>query len=135
MPRKKKLKAKHPGGRPRKITEAVAAKLEEFFRIDATVEEACNQAGIDKTTLYREMERNPEFRNRIARAQEYPFLIMKKVVVKAANAGDGKLALKWLQNRQRDLYHERVDQKISGSIDELIKAQEAKIADGVDSKS
>src|SRR5947209_1180643 len=101
MARKKKLKAK-PTGRPRKIDETISAKLEEFFRIDATVEEACSQAGINPDTYYMERKRNPAFADRMDRSQQFPFLIMKKVVVKAVNEGDGNLALKWLDRRQRE---------------------------------
>ena len=39
-------------------------------------------------------------------------MVMKKTVVKAANDGDGQLALKWLKARQRDRYHERVEELV-----------------------
>jgi hypothetical protein len=119
-------KAKHPGGRPRKIDEAITQKLEEFFHIDATVEEACHQAGINVKTYYAERERNSEFAERMDRSQEVPFLIMKKVVVKAANSGDGKLAMKWLQNRQRERYHEKVEQEVrQTTVEEVLDEVEA----------
>lgn len=112
-PKKRRKAKKNPGGRPTVITPDVVQKLEEAFKIDATDEEACAYANISGSTFYDHMKKNKPFSERIRAAQRYPFLIMKKVVVKAANEGDGKLAMKWLQNRQRDRYHERVDQQLT----------------------
>jgi len=82
-------------------------RLEEFFRADATDEEACAYAGIGERTFYNTLKRDKSFAKRIRRAQYFPFILMKKTVIKAANAGDGKLALRWLKARQSERYHEK----------------------------
>ena len=102
----------NPVGRPSKMTPEVIAKLEEMFQIDATIEEACHQAQIDPVTYYRHMKNDQVFCQKMERAQEYPFIAMKKVVVAAADKGDGNLALKWLKNRQAERYMEKSEQNL-----------------------
>ena len=58
----------------RGLTEYVIRKLEEAFMIDATVGEACANAGIGHTAYYDEINRNPEFADKMDRAQQFPFL-------------------------------------------------------------
>jgi hypothetical protein len=93
-------------GRPAAITPKVVSKLVEAFKIDATVEEACFYAGISKATYYRESERSGQFRDEIARAQSYPFMLVKAAVMKAVQRGNGALAFKWLERRQKSIYGE-----------------------------
>src|SRR4051794_24649952 len=106
----------HPGGRPTVITEAAILKLEEAFKIDATVLEACAYAGITKTPYYDRLKDDPEFADRMDRAQQFPFMMAKKTVYKAMQAGDARTALKWLDRRQRDRYHTKVEQEVKGGI-------------------
>jgi hypothetical protein len=112
-------------GRPTVMTDEVIRKLEEAFMMDATDGEACAFAGIGETAYYDEKKRNPEFADRIHRAQQFPFMLAKKTVLNAMKDDDGALALKWLKNRQRDRYHEKVEQEVKGTLDDLIRQQEA----------
>lgn len=43
------------------MTEGVLAKLKEAFRAGATKREACYYSGINESTLYRYIEKNPSF--------------------------------------------------------------------------
>lgn len=91
-------------GRPRAINPDVVSKLEEAFKIDATVQEACFFAGISTVTYYRELKREEQFRNKIERAQNYPYMMAKATIIKAIQRGDAGLAFKWLERRQKELY-------------------------------
>src|SRR4051812_649926 len=55
-------------GRPTVFTEDTIQKLEEAFKIDATVREACAYAGIAESTYYAEAKDNPVFSERMDRA-------------------------------------------------------------------
>ena len=50
--------------RPNKIDEIVLAKLEEGFMMSLTDDECCLYADINPSTLYRYIEKNPEFSKR-----------------------------------------------------------------------
>lgn len=123
-------------GRPTVITDAIVGILEDAFRVDATVTQACSLAGISRDAYYDKLKRDPEFSDRIARAQVWPFIAAKKLVMKAVLAGDGRLAFQWLRAREPERYHERKDSQttVKGGIslldihrqaDEAIKAKQA----------
>ncbi len=96
-------------GRPSVITEVVVGILEDSFRVDATVTEACSLAGISRDSYYDKVKKDPEFSDRMERAQTWPLIAAKKLVMKAVLAGDGRLAFQWLRARQPERYHERTD--------------------------
>jgi hypothetical protein len=113
------------GGRPTVFTDQVLQKLEEAFSIDATVREACAYAGISESVYYLECNRNPQFVERMERSMQFAFMLAKKVVVQAMKENDGNLAMKWLKNRQRDRYHEQIDEVVKEApVEELIKEVE-----------
>lgn len=101
------MKASHgnPVGRPTKITHEVVRKLEEAFRNDFTVEEACRYAKISKSTYYEEAKRNEEFSDEMRCAQDYAILLAKKAVVRHLKKGDDPyFALRFLERRQPEQY-------------------------------
>jgi hypothetical protein len=116
-------------GRPTVITESVVALLEEAFRIDSTVTEACSLAGISRDAYYDRVKKDEEFSDRMSKAQGVPFLLAKKTLMKAIIAGDAKLAMRFLSARQRDRYYEKqqTDAHVSGgfSLAALHEAAEA----------
>lgn len=99
-------------GRHTVITPEIEAKLVEMFRIDATVFEACTHAGIAESTFYDRQKKDEKFMERMKNAQNFPFLIAKKVIIKAINEGNGELALKVLKSRQRELYYEKTKESV-----------------------
>lgn len=97
-------KKKNKGGRPRAITPEVVAKLIDGFHNDFTIEEACRNAGISKDTYYDELKRNPKFSDEMDRAQDYPFIMAKKNLLRAVKSGSASYSMSFLERRQRDRY-------------------------------
>lgn len=91
-------------GRPTVLDKDTVRKLEEAFRLDATVTEACSYAGISRQTYYEHYREKPEFSDKIQRARLYPMMLAKSVVLNAMEKGDAKIAFKWLERRERDRY-------------------------------
>src|SRR4051812_9405700 len=100
MTKKKATRALSVGGRPSSFTDDLVKKLEEAFMIDATITEACAFANISRQAYYDQCERDPKFLDRMERAQQFPFMMAKKVVFQAMQLNDGALALKFLDRRQ-----------------------------------
>jgi hypothetical protein len=94
-------------GRPTKKTDKVVAKLIEAFHDDATIEQACYIADIDKASYYRWIEKDEDFRNEMGKAQEYPKVIAKNTILKAIKSGDAKTAMDFIKRREKDRYSER----------------------------
>lgn len=105
-----------PPGRKTVITPEIEVKLEEMFRIDATTGEACTYAGIAQSTFYEHMKKDEKFKQKMENSRNFPFLVAKKVIIKAINDGNGELALKVLKSRQREIYYEKTknDTELTG---------------------
>ena len=99
MPRKKKTT-----GRPTVINAATVRKLEEAFKLDATITEACLYAGISRQTYYEHYREKQGFSDKIQRARMYPVMLAKSTVLKAIEEGDAKMALRWLEKRDSEHY-------------------------------
>lgn len=84
---KQKSENQRKGGRPSALTPVVIAKLEDAFVCGATHQEACAYAGIHPSSLYRHMEKNPEFRERISGLKGMLTLRAKMVIFEALEAG------------------------------------------------
>ena len=65
----------------KKGDEAVLQRLEKIFRMDGTVNEACNYAGICTSTYYEWLD-DPAFCRRMEAAQQFPFLKARKWLMK-----------------------------------------------------
>lgn len=89
-----------PGGRPRKITDTVVAKLEEAFRMGCTDAEACLYADINPATLYRYCEQNPKFSERKETLKTNPVLKAKGIQLQALEDGDKQVALDLLKRKE-----------------------------------
>ena len=64
--------------RPTVFTEDVIQKLEEIFKIDWTVVEATSYAWVWHNSYYEQLKKNPVFKERMEKAQLYPFIKAKK---------------------------------------------------------
>lgn len=91
-------------GRPSKITPEVVRKLEASFQWDLSVSEACALAGISRSTYYGYLRTHEEFSHKIARAQAYPIVLARQTVLQQIKAGDGRLALRFLERREPERY-------------------------------
>lgn len=122
-------------GRPTVFTQEVLQKLEEAFKMDCTNKEACAYAGISESVYYHECQQNPDFLERMERAQQVPFMLAKKVLLTAMSKEDGNLAMKFLKNRQSDRYQEKSEQKVKVEKDAAEDLAEAFMGvDGSNSK-
>lgn len=92
----------HGGGRPTKMSLPVVEKLIAAFHNGFNVSEACEYAGIDRTTYYNWLEANAVFSTQMAAAQSAPNKKAKEIVVKAIQEGDSGLAFRWLERRDPD---------------------------------
>ena len=73
--------SKNKGGRPTKLTEETIGKLEAAFAVDATVEEACFYAGINKDTYYTWIKKNKKLSDRFEALRNKPILLARQTVV------------------------------------------------------
>lgn len=87
-------------GRPSAITDDVVAKLEEIFKLDVTVEIACNYAQINPATYYRRYAKDEQFARRMEAAKYFARVAASNVVVdKIANDRDVNTAKWYLEKR------------------------------------
>lgn len=87
-------------GRPPKKTEECIMILEEIFRIDWTVEEACSQAWIATNTYYTRIKEDDKLYDRMTRAQQYPIIMARKTLTIWAQK-DPKYAVEVLKRRDK----------------------------------
>lgn len=107
-------------GRPTKKTEEVVRKLEEAFKIDATVPEACSYAGIGERTYYDWLSADPEFRSKMEASQNFVFMHAKRNWVNAiVNNKDVNASIDFLKRRQKGRYSER--QELGGADGDAIR--------------
>ncbi len=92
---------KNPWGRPSKIDEESIKKLEEMFKLDCTIAEACSYAWISHTTYHDWCNKDKEFSDRMERAKNYAFILSRKVLMKGIRDGNDKNALEFLKRRDR----------------------------------
>lgn len=111
MTKKKDPKDYKKKGRPSKITAEIVAKLEQAYKIGANDTEACLHAGIDRTTLFRYEQSNPDFSSKKAEWKRNPILKAKHTIFK--NLDDPSVA-KWLLERKDDEFKNK--QEISGNV-------------------
>jgi hypothetical protein len=86
-------------GRPTAITESVVRKLEQAFRHDFTVEEACRTSGIARSTYYSHLKANEDFSDKMARSQAYLVIKARDTICKAIKDGNLRTA-KWYLERK-----------------------------------
>lgn len=111
-------KPKAPGERkktgpkgPTKLTPEVVGKLEQAFAIDATIEEACFYAGIDKTTYYDWKKKFPELSNRLEALRNTPILAARQTLATAVK-GNPELALKYLERKRKGEFSLKTEQDV-----------------------
>ena len=78
-----KVTGKKLTGRPSVFTPENVQKLEELLSQDVTIESACKFIGISESAYYEERDRNPEFREKMLKAQEYPMVLANRTIAKA----------------------------------------------------
>lgn len=118
-------------GRPTLMTEDVVQKLEEMFKNDSTVWEACLFAWIGKRTYYDRMSNNPTFAHRMGQAQSYAKILARKTLLKSMLSENEQVAQKWSIEflKRRDWrYSDKVDSTVADS-EEREQIEEKKLDD------
>ena len=85
--------------RPSKFTEEVIKKLEEMFSNDVEIGRACKFVGVSHQAYLDECKRNPEFLERMEKAQEYVWILADRTIAKAIRDWDVQSAWKWKDKR------------------------------------
>lgn len=92
--------------RPSKINDISVGKLEEAFKRDATVWEACAYAEISRDTFYDNYNKNKHFSDKIDAARMFPHIFAKKTLFERMKSSDEAISLKaaieFLKRRNED---------------------------------
>lgn len=106
------MSKKNKVGRPPSVTTKEVSKLEQAFAIGASVKEARNYAKITKSSYYRFLEENPEYRERFEELRTSPIL---KALQTLYNDLDDPDSAKWLlERRRKNEYSPR--QEVGGEV-------------------
>lgn len=95
-------KPKWKAGRPDKIDEKLLAKIEEWFMLSLTDDECCLYVNINPSTLYRYIEKNPEFWKRRELLKRTPNIKAKENWVKEIKQGTYASSKEWLERKAKD---------------------------------
>ena len=87
-------KKKNLWWRPTKFNERIVGKLIDAFKRDATTEEACAYARINKDTFYEWYRKNKRFSDEIEQAKLFPHMFAKTKFFEALNSKDNNLSFK-----------------------------------------
>lgn len=88
------------------------AKLEEQFSWNASIKTACIMAGVSPDAYYDECNRNPEFLQKMQRAQEYVGSLADRTIAKSIRDGDVNTA-KWFKEKIDERYKKENTTKVS----------------------
>ncbi len=122
--------AKVKMGRPTAMTPDVIRKLEEVFSIGGTDKEACFNADIAMSTLYKYQESNPYFVERKEALKINPTLIARRSVI--AGLDDPDRALRYLERKAKDEFSPRQENTgANGGPMEIRKVEDADIEDAI----
>jgi len=88
-------------GRPTVFTQTTVHKLEQAFIIGCSVEEACIVSGVSRSAYYKQLERDPDFTDRMAYFQALPVLVARYTVMKSIHEGNVKSAMWFLERKRR----------------------------------
>lgn len=103
---------KSNAGRPTVMTDEALRLLKEAYLMDCTDEEACLNAEIGTSTLYKYQDENPEFVEKKRLWKNTPFLTARRTVV-AGLTEDKDFALKYMKNKKNKEFNERVDTDVT----------------------
>ena len=87
-------------GRPTKMTKDALSKLSEAFVWGCTDVEACSNAGISPSALYRYQEKNPEFRERKEVLKSNHAMRARRVISDALDESDLATAHKVIERKE-----------------------------------
>ena len=97
-----------PGPKPA-ITDIIIDELERMFRIDATVDMACNHVGIGPATYYRKLADDPEFGRRMSMAKSFTRVAAQNNVAKEIITNKNTQVSQWFLERRAKAEYGRDD--------------------------
>lgn len=112
--KKKKLPDKpewYTTGRITIKTDEVVSKLIEILRIDWTIWEACSYANINRTTYYRWLQEDEDFKNKMEDAQEYCFIEARKMINQCIKTWNWNLAMDLMKRRDKR-YRDKIESEV-----------------------
>lgn len=83
------------------ITEEHLKTIEDCLRLDFTITEACDAAGISLSSYYHYYKKDPDFALRMDRARNFPKQMARTAVMKRIRQWDAKTALRYLELRDK----------------------------------
>lgn len=87
------------------LTEEHFRIVEECLKLDCTINEACDYAGISVPTYYNHYNKDPDFALRMDRAKDFPKMMARTAVMKRIWQWDSKTALRYLELRDKRRYN------------------------------
>lgn len=87
------------------ITEGHLKTIEDCLRLDFTIGEACDAAGISVSSYYHYYKKDPDFALRMDRAKNFPKQMARTAVMKRIWQWDAKTALRYLELRDKNRYN------------------------------
>lgn len=100
---------------PHALTATAKKKIIQAFEHDANVTQACRFAGIDRGTLYKHWDANPEFKEECRIAKDWAMFSIQMPMMKQAKK-NGFLALKILERRKRNHFALKVENENNENI-------------------
>jgi len=86
------------------LNEWALSALETALKLDCPIDEACAIAGIGRSTYYKYWKMHAWFRARMQKAMDYPKVLARASVQNQIAKWDWKLALKYLQLRDKRMW-------------------------------
>lgn len=83
--------------------------VEECLKLDCTIREACDYAGISVPAYYNHYNKDPDFALRMDRARDFPKMMARTAVMKRIWQWDSKTALRYLELRDKQRYNTDID--------------------------
>lgn len=88
-----------------KITEEHFKIIEDCLRLDFTITEACDAAGISLSSYYHHYKTDEDFALRMDRARNFPKQMARTAVMRRIWQWDAKTALRYLELRDKNRYN------------------------------
>lgn len=101
-------------GRPSKLTEERQKTICDLIRAGNTRECAAGCAGIGRTTFFRWLEENGDFRDAVEKADADAEARNVMIIQKAAQAGTWQAAARWLEARRPRDWQRRERTEVTG---------------------
>lgn len=110
------LEAEDLWWRPTKMTTKTVTLLLNAFSNWFTDNEACVYAGISKNTLYRYIEKNPEFWNQKELLKDKPKMKAKMNIINSINNKDIETSKWYLERKSKDEFSTKVENEITWEL-------------------